>query len=148
MKKLITAISILLISTSSGFCQVGGDYKSTLKKMLDAAGTEETFKTAIKQMMGMLKQQNANVPDSVWSDFEKEFSMTSMDELVDMLAPVYQKHMTESDLSKIIEFYQTPVGKKYAEKTPLIMAESMQVGQQWGMRIGQKFQEKLKEKGY
>jgi hypothetical protein len=49
---------------------------------------------------------------------------------------------------KIIEFYQTPVGKKYAEKTPLIMQESMQVGQQWGMKIGQEFQNKLQEQGY
>ena len=71
-----------------------------------------------------------------------------MDELADMLAPVYEKHMTENDLKKIIEFYQTPVGKKYAEKTPLITQESMQVGQQWGMRIGQKVMERLKEKGY
>jgi uncharacterized protein len=85
---------------------------------------------------------------SRWSGFEKEFSKTSMDELVDMLAPVYQKHMTENDLKKIIEFYQTPVGKKYAEKTPVIMQESMQVGQQWGMKMGQAFQDKLKARGY
>jgi hypothetical protein len=79
---------------------------------------------------------------------EKEFLKTSLDDLVDMLVPVYSKHLTLDDLQKIIDFYQTPAGKKYAEKTPLIMQESMQIGQQWGMKIGQKFQEKLQEKGY
>lgn len=116
--------------------------------MLSVAGTEETFKVAIKQMFGMFKQQKANVPETVWSEFEQEFSKTSMDELVNMLAPVYNEHMTEADLAKMIEFYETPVGKKYAEKTPLIMQASMQVGQEWGMKMGREFQEKLKEKGY
>ncbi len=141
-------ISIIMISLSSAFGQGDGSYKVTLKKMLEAAGTEGSFKMAVTQMIGMFKQQKTNVPDSIWTDFEKEFSKTSMDNLTEMLSPVYQKHMTENDLKKIIEFYQTPVGKKYAEKTPLIMQESMQVGQQWGMEMGQKFQEKLKEKGY
>src|SRR5687767_12722582 len=148
MKKTILSITILLISASSAFAQVDDKYKSTLKKMLEAGGSEASFKVVIKQMFDMLKQQNTNVPDSLWSDFEKEFSKTSMDELVDMLSPVYQKHMTITDLEVIIGFYQTPAGKKYAEKTPLIMQESMQVGQQWGMKIGQKFREKLQEKGY
>ena|SRR5690349_18334869 len=147
MKKLIIIISVLIAPLGETFAQVDS-YKATLKKVLEVAGTEENFKVAIKQMFGMFKQQNSNVPDSFWEEAEKEFSETSMDDLVDMLSPVYQKHMTESDLKKIIEFYQTPAGKKYAEKTPLILQESMQVGQQWGMKIAQRVQEKLKEKGY
>jgi hypothetical protein len=149
MKKIVVVITLVIVSLNAGFSQTtNGSYKATLKKMLEVAGTQESFKMAIKQMFGMLKSQKTDVPDSIWVSFEKEFSNTSMDELVDMLAPVYQNHMTEADLKKIIEFYQTPVGKKYAEKTPLIMQESMQVGQQWGMKMGQAFQEKLKAKGY
>jgi len=147
MKYAFVAI-LLLISLRPAFAQTNDKYPATLKKMLAIAGSEASFKIAINQMMGMLKQQKSNVPDSVWMMFENEFSQTSMNDLVDMLLPVYQKHMTLSDLEKIIEFYETPVGRKYAEKTPFIMQESMQVGQQWGMKVGQKFQEKLKEKGY
>ncbi len=148
MKKVLVVISILVISLSSSFGQTDNSYRTTLKKLLEVAGTESTFNVVIKQMFDMFKQQKTNVPDSIWADFEKEFLKTSVNDLVEMLSPVYQKYMTETDLQKIIEFYQTPVGKKYAEKTPLITQESMQVGQQWGMKIGQQFQEKLKEKGY
>lgn len=148
MKKVIFALFILVTTVSSGLAQDNNNYRSTLKKMLEAGGSEASFKVVIKQMFDMMKQQKTNVPDNIWSEFEKEFSTTSMDELVDMLLPVYQKHMTVGDLEKVIEFYQTPIGKKYAEKTPLIMRESMQVGQQWGMKISKKFQEKLQEKGY
>jgi hypothetical protein len=148
MKNLITVISLIVVSVTASFAQADANYKASLKTMLQAAGSEESFKVAIKQMFDMYKNQSTNVPDSVWSGFENEFLRTSIDQLVDMLAPVYQKHMTEDDLKKIIKFYQTPTGKKYAEKTPLIMQESMAVGQQWGMKMGQVFQEKLKAKGY
>jgi len=65
-----------------------------------------------------------------------------------MLVPVYQKHLSESDLKNVIAFYQSPAGKKFAEQTPIITTESMQVGQQWGLKIAQQFMEKIKAKGY
>lgn len=147
MKKITTVIVLLLLAASS-YGQVDAQYKAALKKMFEVSGTEETYKAALKQIIGMFKQQHANVPEAVWTDFEKEFSSTSLSSLVEMLSPVYQKYMTKDDLQKMTEFYLTPVGKKYAANTPFIMQESMQVGQQWGMKIGQQFQEKLKEKGY
>jgi hypothetical protein len=65
-----------------------------------------------------------------------------------MLAPVYYKHLTLEDLNQIIVFYKTPAGKKMATATPAITQESMQIGQQWGMKIGEKVEDKLREKGY
>jgi uncharacterized protein len=148
MKRLFLLVSLISLCIIQSNAQSENSYKATLKKMLEVAGSQESFKAVISQMFTMFKQQESAVPDSVWSSMESEFLNTSMDELVDMLTPVYQSHITESDLTKIIEFYHTPVGRKFAEKTPLIMQESMQVGQQWGMKIGNTFQEKLKAKGY
>jgi hypothetical protein len=146
MKTLLTVCALMLASASGVFSQTN-DYQATLKKMFEVSGSQEAYKAAIMQMFTMFKQ-NANVPQEVWADMEKEFLATSMDELVKMLTPVYEKHLTQADLQKLIDFYRTPVGSKFAQKTPLIMQESMQVGQEWGMKIGQQFQEKLKAKGY
>jgi hypothetical protein len=147
-KTLAIAFVLLTMSVNIVSAQANDEYKHTLKKMLDAAGSEATFDSAIKQMLEMFREQYKSVPDNVWSELENEMLKVSMDDLVEMLTPVYAKHLSIVDLNKIIEFYQTPVGKKYAEKTPLITQESMQVGQEWGMKVGQKFQEKMKEKGY
>ena len=147
MKKVSTFFVLLFICGHS-FAQSNTSYSATLKKMLQVAGAEATFSVAIKQMIGMFKEQKSEVPDSVWNALEAEFANTSMDELVTMLVPVYEKHLSEKDLQEMIAFYQTPVGKKYAEKSPFIMQESMQVGQQWGMKIGAAFDEKLRAQGY
>lgn len=146
MKKILFTLLVILTATATQ--AQSKTYSATLKKYLEVSGSMGAFKTAITQMMGSFKNMNASVPQEVWTELENEFKSTSMDELVTMLAPVYEKHMTEADLNEIIKFYSTPVGKKMAEKTPVIMQESMQAGQQWGMAVGQKVMAKLKEKGY
>ena len=134
---------------NGSICKVScSGFGETLKKMFEVSGSVESYKTVVTQMLGMFKQEEPDIPEEIWNDLEGEFLKTSIQDLVDMLIPVYQKHLTKEDLDKIIEFYQTPVGKNFASKTPIIMQESMQIGQQWGMKIGQKIQEKMKEKGY
>lgn len=142
-------IFLLFIVCSSGsvFGQTDAEYKKTLKRMFEVSGSEAAYKAAITQMLGMFKQSQ-HVPPNVMAELEQEFLRTSLDELVDMLIPVYQKHMTRADLLQLIQFYETPVGVKFAQKTPLIMQESMQIGQTWGMKIGQEFEKRLKDKGY
>lgn len=147
MKNVIFVVIVSVFSLTISFGQTD-NYQGTLKKMFEVSGTQESFKASIKQMFVMFKQQNTDVPDSLWTEFQNEFLNTSIDDIVTMLSPVYQKYLTQIDLEKIINFYQTPVGKKYAESTPMLMRESMQVGQQWGMKIGHDFQKKLKDKGY
>ncbi|CAG4998204.1 hypothetical protein DYBT9275_01953 [Dyadobacter sp. CECT 9275] len=148
MQKFIVTVLICLLTSSISFGQSDPAYQKKLQKMFEVSGSEQTYKVAIQQMFQMFKQQKANVPENVWTEFEGEFLKTSIKDLVTMLEPVYQKHLTIDELQKIIEFYDTPTGKKFAEKTPFIMQESMQIGQQWGMKIGQEFQEKMKAKGY
>ncbi len=70
---------------------------------------------------------------------------TSITELVKLLVPTYQKHLSLEDLKGIIAFYESPLGIKYAEKTPFITQESMAIGQQWGMLLGQKIAKKMEK---
>lgn len=148
MKKLLLVLTILIFSTVASQAQVTPEYRESLKKMFQLSGTGQAYQGAIKQMFGMLKQTKKEVPEAVWSEFEKEFANTSLDDLVDMIAPVYMKYLNLDDLKKITEFYLTPVGKKFAAAMPLMTQESMEIGQAWGQKIGSSFVEKLKARGY
>ncbi|GAB4481070.1 MAG: hypothetical protein OHK0057_35320 [Thermoflexibacter sp.] len=146
-KKFLVLALLLTIATAT-FGQVDKEYTQTLKKMFEVSGSEESYQAAIKQMINMYKQQYSNVKTEVWEELEKEFLKASLDNLTEMLAPVYQKYMNLADLRELIKFYQTPTGKKFAQNTPFIVQESMQVGQEWGRKVGQDFAQKIKEKGY
>lgn len=147
MKKILVIVILSFISSST-FAQDNAAYTATLKKMLESTGGQGAFQAAIKQMFSMFRQQKTNVPAEIWNSLQTEMEKTSMDDLATLLTPVYQKQLSEADLKKIIEFYETPIGKKYASAVPTIMQESMQVGQEWGMKIGQQIMQKIAEKGY
>lgn len=147
MKLSILTLLFAFVTTFS-FCQENTSYKSSLTKLIQVSGSEAAYKGVVTQMITMFKQQQSNVPIEFWNEFTVELNKNVINQLVDMVLPIYQKHLTEKDLLGIIAFYESPVGKKFAEKTPLITQESMMAGQEWGKQIGQKVVDKLKAKGY
>lgn len=146
MKKIILSLTIVFASTAI-FAQ-DATYKKSIKELFKLSNTYEAYDMAIEQMINMYKQQKPNIPAEVWDDMEKEFKASAKKELVDKLVPVYYKHLTQTDVDGIIAFYKSEAGKKYADKTPIITSESMEVGQAWGMQIGLKLAEKIKAGGY
>lgn len=148
LKKIGIIIVILFLAYNLTYSQIDNEYKVNIKKMLELSGFQESYKTMIKQMVELFKTKTTEIPEGFWKTTEEEFLKTSLDEIVEMVTPIYAKYLTLEDVKKIAEFFQTAAGKKLAEKTPIITSEIMQVGQKWAMGINQKIIEKLKEKGY
>ena len=140
---------ILVLGVTLGIkCSEPKDYKATLKEMLVVSGSDKTFEMVVPQMIEMMKPQLPQVPGEFWEEMEKEMKNTAFNDLVDMLVPIYQEYLTQEDLEEVIKFYQSPAGKKLGSSAPHISMSTMQAGQQWGMKLGQKIQAKLQEKGY
>ena len=108
MKKLIFTALLITSLAFNTQAQDADPYKDTLKEMLVASGSMGTFQVAIKQVFNMYKQQKPGVPDEVWEELQSSFSKTSIDDLAEMLTPVYKKNLTQSDLQAIIDFYKSP----------------------------------------
>ena len=49
-----------------------------------------------------------------------------VDEIMEDMIPVYQKHLTKGDVDAMIAFYSSPTGKKLLRDMPAISAEGMQ----------------------
>ncbi len=140
---------IVVLGVTLGIkCSEPKDYKATLKEMLVVSGSDKTFEMVVPQMIEMMKPQLPQVPGEFWEEMEKEMKNTAFNDLVDMLVPIYQEYLTQEDLEEVIKFYQSPAGKKLGSSAPHISMATMQAGQQWGMKLGQKIQAKLQEKGY
>jgi hypothetical protein len=65
-----------------------------------------------------------------------------------MLVPIYDRHLTHADVTSLIEFFQSPAGKKLVSVQPEIMKESMQVGQAWGEKLANEVTAELQKQGY
>jgi len=61
----------------------------------------------------LMKQQNVEVPKEQLDAMAEEiFRDYPMKEVLDSMIPVYQKHLSNMDVSNILAFYQTPTGQK------------------------------------
>ena len=107
-------------------------------------------KTQMVQVMKGMEQQmrmgaeqsfKQKVPDATPAQlakidqmFDGIFEPLPIDDMVDAIVPIYQKHLTKTDLAAVTAFYASPPGQKILKEMPAIMAEAMQAGGEIGRR--------------
>lgn len=92
------------------------------------ANTQEQVKTMTREMI-MKKAPNAS-PDQlaqVEGMMDTMFKEYPINGILDDMVPVYQKHLTKSDLDGLITFYSSPLGQKVLREMPEMTKEAMQV---------------------
>jgi len=146
--KTFVLMFLLLSSVAVSAKHEADSYEKDLKHLFQIDGSEASYKQSIQAMINHFKNQESNVPMEYWKKAEVEFMNTSIDELVTMLIPIYQKNLSHEDVLAMIDFYESIAGKRIAEKIPAITTESMQVGMMWGEAIGTKIKADIESKGF
>ena len=111
-----------------------------IRKLLKITGSGELGTQVMGQMLGNMKKAMPQVPEKFWADFMKE---VHTEELIDMIVPVYDRNLTQGDITELIRFYESPTGKKFVSVLPKITQESMVVGEKWGRELAMKVMTKL-----
>jgi len=92
------------------------------------ANTQAQVKTMTREMI-MKKAPNAS-PDQLaqlegmMDTMFREYPIAG---ILDDMVPVYQKHLTKSDLEGMVAFYSSPLGQKILREMPAMTSEAMQV---------------------
>ena len=55
--------------------------------------------------------------------------------LMDIMAGIYDKYLTDEDVKGIIQFYESPAGRKMIETTPKIVADTMAEASEISRRV-------------
>lgn len=89
-----------------------------------------TMATQTQKMIHDLVAKQANLPpdfearmDKTMNDYWKDLPV---DDIIDAMIPVYQKHLTKGDVDVLVAFYSGPTGQKVLKEMPAITSESMQ----------------------
>lgn len=105
-------------------------------------------KTQIDQALTSYKQKNPQIPKEFWDETTIELSEYVIDQYVNLVAPIYQKYLTEADLRDRIAYSETPSGRKFAKSMPAILSESMVALGGLGKKMDEKVIHRMIEKGY
>jgi uncharacterized protein len=57
--------------------------------------------------------------------------------LLDAAVPIYDKYLSDDEIKGLIQFYQTPLGRKALSVLPQITIDMQGEGQKLGQQIGQ-----------
>ncbi|AQX07641.1 DUF2059 domain-containing protein [Elizabethkingia ursingii] len=145
MKKI--TILLLIIAASLTFAQeqtVSPAKKEKIKTFLKLTNVLGVANQVMDNMLSSYQTYYKQVPTEYWNELKKETANTN--DFEELLIPIYSKYYTEKELDDIIAFYKTSTGQKVIKTMPDMTNESMQAGQIWGMKLGQKVMKKINEK--
>jgi hypothetical protein len=69
----------------------------------------------------------------------------SWDKMKEDFIQLYLSFYTEPEIQDLIAFYQTPTGRKTIEKMPLLMQQSMAIGQKYSLNMMPKIEKLIEE---
>jgi hypothetical protein len=123
--------------------------REQLAKLFEVMQIREQAAALMKMLPAMAQQQireqveamTANLPEGTKTNpelqagldkvmdryLEKAVNLYSVDEMLDDMATIYQRHFTREDVDAFIAFYSTPAGQHLLAITPVIMQEYMPV---------------------
>lgn len=91
----------------------------SIQKQMEAM-TTQTIKARYPQISGAELARATKIS-------QESLKAVPVDELLDDMVPIYQKHLTQGDVDAMIVFYSSPTGKKLMQEMPEITQEAMQV---------------------
>jgi len=107
------------------------DKEAKVRKLLELTGAGDMGKQVADAMM----DQFATMPNLPPGFAEKFKQLAQPSQLVDLIVPIYMKHLDAPTLDAAIAFYSSPAGRTLASKQSVLVQESMQAGQQWGQNL-------------
>ena len=138
---LLCAPSAQLFSQAAASSTDAAASTDDIKKMFDVMHIRDQMKMIMEQVsqqmrsMGhdQLRKSQPNVTDADISRLDaisdEVMKGMSVEGLLDDMIPVYQKHLSKSDVEAMIGFYSTPTGQKILREMPGMTRDGMQAMQ-------------------
>jgi len=128
------------------------------RAVIDSTGAMRSFDPVLSQILADARRTVLATNPDVAKDLDASLAIVQKElaprrqELHDRIAALYAGHFTEAELRKLVQFYESPVGKKMVEVTPEILRQSYGVVQDWAQKLSfdvmAKLREEMKKKGH
>lgn len=119
-------------------------YYESVEELLLLMKVDENLAYTFAQLRPILLEQFQAMMDGDVTSEQVQIMEKYMGEMLDMMEEemswekikddfihVYMSVYTEEEIQELIKFYQTPVGQKTIEQTPILMEQSMEISQKY-----------------
>ena len=114
-----------------------------IRRLFDVQGTKDAMRQVLTGMTNNMKPLlESSLPPGEYRAklielFIQRFqSKLSVDQLVELAIPVYDKYFSLEEIDGLTKFYETPLGKKAISFLPQVLSETQAAGSKLGEQIG------------
>jgi hypothetical protein len=123
----------------------GQTKRADIIKLLDVSNTKSQAEQMFSMMLPSLQAMAPGAPQAFWTAFEAKLDLAGF---IEMFIPLYDKYFTHDEIKGLIQFYESPVGRKMLAVNPDLMQESFGIGQAWGQKLAEDIIKELSTQGY
>jgi hypothetical protein len=134
------------------------DSLAAAKELVETMRATDQLKALLPMIMQQIKPAIVQGRADVDRDYDVIMPMlisgmeARMQELVTAMGAIYASHFNADELRQLTAFYKAPVGQKFLQIMPVIMRDSMTVGQKFGESVAADLQsrmvDELKKRGH
>ena len=111
--------------------------KEDVKKLFDVMASHEQMDQMMRQVFAQMrsldrermKKQRPDITEAelarIDSASEDLIKKLPVDEMLNDMVPIYQRHFTKSEIDALVVFYSSPPGQKFLHEMPAVTAETM-----------------------
>ncbi len=137
MRRITIGVFILCLMGAGSLYADEQSQRKLAEELLTIMKTDKQLDATLDKMKTVQKEQmnSMGVPEVEDKMMDLMAQEMSWEKMKDDYIAVYSEVFTEEELQGLIDFYKTPVGQKFVEKTPEITTKLMQMGQKHTMQL-------------
>jgi uncharacterized protein len=115
---------------NSATVRIDAGKRADIRSLLDLVGTRDAVRESEarqteefrENLVSALpeKQREQRFVNTLVTDYQKKFNAEAVTE---QLVAIYDKHFTDDEIKGLLQFYNSPLGRKFAAESPKIAAE-------------------------
>jgi len=156
MKMLILLLS-LSISPSFADTEISDEKQALIDTLLKQVGhsadeiSNQIITSYLQQITAVIKQSEPDISPETLQEIAITVSTAVQQQVVEqdkykaMIYPIYDRHFTEQELQKIIEFNQTDFGKKLLKVVPLVFSQHQHVFSELSLDLAPEVNKRISE---
>jgi len=158
-RAIVLGVALLAIPIASRSQELSATHREKIETLMELTGAQDIGnqmgKLVVEQMYAAFRKANPNLPDDAFSILQAvtfELIDEESGKLLQRCIPIYAKYFSESEISDLVAFYQTPTGRKATRVLPSIMQELVPISQAWALglqpEMERRIRARLSEAGY
>ena len=149
LRPILRSMTLVLALTAPALAgaatDIAPDKEADIEKLLEITGSLDMGQQMVDQIFAMQQNVQSAVPQEVWDEIRTELDMTRIRPVI---VAIWARHFSHDDIRGLIEFYESPLGRKLVETQPAVMQESMAAGELWARQVLERIRTRLAQKGY